>query len=311
MISVAWQFLLNVLYASVSVGGVFLLLKIFSQWMDGHFNLKWKKLLYLFLTIRLLIPINMQIPYYNIKTDNLTRDIVDFSGKAETDINNYSKNFLLPLNINIEAGHYKISVHAVLFFIWVIGFLIYFVFTFTGYIINRHKILQYTITANNIRKVAINICEEIGLNKIPVILYSPIEISPMVLGMLKPILLLPEIEYSDEEIYFILKHELIHLKQKDNIYKYILQLANAVHWFNPLVYMFVSEASLNLEFLCDEEVVKNSSLDMKKRYTYTILNSASKAAGPPLKYFTKFQENKKIMKKRFRNIIKKVTGNVV
>lgn len=37
--------------------------------------------------------------------------------------------------------------------------------------------------------------------------------SPMILGFLKPVLLLPAEQYSSEELFFILKHEMVHLKQ--------------------------------------------------------------------------------------------------
>lgn len=304
MIVVECQFLLNVLCASVSVGGIVLILKIFSKWIDKNFNLRWKKWLYLFLITRLLIPVNMKIPYFNSEINNLVRNIINCSNKAEININNSSKGFLIPLNINIDKDYHTISIYTICFFVWIIGFLVYFAFTVAGYIIYRHKILSNVIIAHDIHKVASNICTEICLSKTPRIFYSQAKISPMVLGVLKPILLLPKNKYSDVESYFILKHELIHLKQKDNMYKYILQFANAVHWFNPLIYMLVHDAALNLEILCDERVVKNSNFNTRRCYTDTILNSASLIVGKPLKYFTNFQSNKEIMKKRFQNIIK-------
>lgn len=62
-----------------------------------------------------------------------------------------------------------------------------------------------------------------------------------------------------QALYFILKHELIHYKQKDLWYKLLLLMAQVIHWFNPLVYIMVEQAEQDLEARCDLKVVGKES----------------------------------------------------
>ncbi len=51
-------------------------------------------------------------------------------------------------------------------------------------------------------------------------------------------LIVPEIELTDEEIYYSFKHELIHTKRSDVAWQYIVLFAVFIHWFNPLIYLY-------------------------------------------------------------------------
>ena len=44
----------------------------------------------------------------------------------------------------------------------------------------------------------------------------------MIIGFFKPVLVLPKERYSPEELFFILKHELVHLKRGDVYFKLLL-----------------------------------------------------------------------------------------
>lgn len=44
--------------------------------------------------------------------------------------------------------------------------------------------------------------------------------SPMMIGFINPQILLPKADLAHDELHFILKHELIHYKRKDLLYKY-------------------------------------------------------------------------------------------
>lgn len=95
--------------------------------------------------------------------------------------------------------------------------------------------------------------------------------SPMMTGLLKPVILLPETDLSPEELLFILKHELVHYKRKDLWCKLLIMAALTIHWFNPIVHL-MSRAILNqCEISCDEEVLKNADIDSRVRYGETII----------------------------------------
>ena len=77
----------------------------------------------------------------------------------------------------------------------------------------------------------------------------------MVIGVLRPRLLLPEEGYDARSLAFILRHELTHCRRHDLWYQLALLLANAVHWFNPLIWLMVRQAQGDMELTCDDAVV--------------------------------------------------------
>lgn len=99
--------------------------------------------------------------------------------------------------------------------------------------------------------------------------------SPMVTGVFKPILILPDRKFSDEELHLILKHELVHLRRHDLFIKTFMTLCRAVHWFNPLVGFFMKNAEREGELYCDETVMRDESEERKKLYCQSILNTVS------------------------------------
>ena len=129
--------------------------------------------------------------------------------------------------------------------------------------------------------------------------------SPMIIGFLKPVLVLPKEQYNVNELYFILKHELVHLKRGDVYLKLLFVAANAVHWFNPLIWMMQKEASVDMELSCDERVTQGTSYDMRKAYTETLLSTLHKRCAKRTALSTQFYGGKEVMKKRFKNILLK------
>ncbi|MCC0785086.1 M56 family metallopeptidase [Clostridioides sp. ES-S-0108-01] len=97
--------------------------------------------------------------------------------------------------------------------------------------------------------------------------------SPCVLGLFKPYVLLTN-SYNVHEIYWILKHELIHVKNRDNLIKFIMAFLRCLYWFNPLVYLMSRKISEDCELHCDEIVMQNSSKKEQQLYGLTLINSA-------------------------------------
>ena len=73
-------------------------------------------------------------------------------------------------------------------------------------------------------------------------------------------LLLPEEDYTEDELSMVFRHELVHLKRRDLYVKLGLTLACALHWYNPAVYVLCKQVSFWQESSCDEAVINNGSL---------------------------------------------------
>jgi beta-lactamase regulating signal transducer with metallopeptidase domain len=81
---------------------------------------------------------------------------------------------------------------------------------------------------------------------------------PMMLGWLAPVVLLPGafLGLDEEAQCGIACHELLHVKRGDWLVTLIEGLAGALFWFNPGVWLLLSEARLARELLVDAESVR-------------------------------------------------------
>lgn len=138
--------------------------------------------------------------------------------------------------------------------------------------------------------------------------------SPMLIGFASPRILLPEADFTKEELGFILKHELVHYKRKDLWYKCLVLAATAVHWFNPIIHMMAKVIDVQCELSCDEEVIRSTGTDTRLCYSETIIGVIRYKSKLKTALSTNFYGGKKGMKKRIFSIMdtrRKKTGAAV
>ncbi|MDR3295372.1 MAG: M56 family metallopeptidase [Clostridiales Family XIII bacterium] len=102
--------------------------------------------------------------------------------------------------------------------------------------------------------------------------------TPMLLGLFRPAIILPDREYTEAQLQAVLAHELAHLRRKDMLVRWAAALACSVHWFNPLVWLVRREIDRACELACDEAVVSGLDTDGKRTYGETLLAIAAKPA---------------------------------
>ncbi len=95
-------------------------------------------------------------------------------------------------------------------------------------------------------------------------------LSPAVYGILKPKIILPA-NISDANIDYILRHEQVHIHRRDNLWRIIAVITACVHWFNPLIWVFLKLFFTDMELACDAGVLKHLADDDKKRYVAALL----------------------------------------
>ena len=101
--------------------------------------------------------------------------------------------------------------------------------------------------------------------------------SPVLLGVWRPALILPEKDIPEETLLYVFRHELTHCRRRDGLYKWLIQLVICAHWFNPFVYRLEKEIGQACELACDEAVI--ASLDREERRKYGSLLLAFAGAG--------------------------------
>ncbi len=94
----------------------------------------------------------------------------------------------------------------------------------------------------------------------------PTQISPAVVGIRKPILVLPDYQFSEHDLYYICRHETEHCRNHDLWLNLFLDLVMCTQWFNPLVYFMQKELTLAFE-LSNDRVILNT-MDERQRTEY-------------------------------------------
>ena len=97
-------------------------------------------------------------------------------------------------------------------------------------------------------------------------------VSPAVYGIIKPKIILP-VSYKDRDVELILLHEKTHIRSLDNLWRIIAFVIVAVHWFNPLSWLFLKGFLADLELSCDERVLTKIGFDRAKDYASSLLES--------------------------------------
>jgi len=142
-------------------------------------------------------------------------------------------------------------------------------------------IISYLVYVNRKRKNAVTIEDNSLLHEVKQELKIKRKIktrisgdydSPMLVGVLFPVIYLPRKEIPAENLRMVYLHELTHYKRKDLLIKWLSLFVNAVHWFNPLAYLLCSNVSESCEVSCDMQVTKNMSDTEQKVYMKTILD---------------------------------------
>lgn len=130
--------------------------------------------------------------------------------------------------------------------------------------------------------------------------------TPMLIGVLKPVVVVPQHNYvqygMETELRNILCHELMHYRRHDTLYKWFAVLVNCVHWFNPVVYLVSREISHACELSCDEAVIGEMSPTQRQSYGNTLLTLAATKRLPVGVMATTLAEEKKQLKSRLLSI---------
>ncbi len=95
-------------------------------------------------------------------------------------------------------------------------------------------------------------------------------LSPFVMGVVKPRIYLPEGLNKKEQEYIVL-HEKFHIKRLDYLVKIVAFFTLGIHWFNPFVWVAFSLFCKDMEMSCDEAVIKNLGEDIKADYSASLL----------------------------------------
>ncbi|MBR6918316.1 MAG: peptidase M56 BlaR1 [Clostridia bacterium] len=99
--------------------------------------------------------------------------------------------------------------------------------------------------------------------------------SPALYGIVRPRIILP-VSWAERDLKHVLKHERTHIKRCDNLWRVFAFTVAAVHWFNPLSWVFLKAFLADLELACDESALRGYDEDGRREYAAALLDTVTK-----------------------------------
>jgi beta-lactamase regulating signal transducer with metallopeptidase domain len=243
----------------------------------------------------------------NKMTQNNEKSYINQDTDKETIQDN---NKLEPINENQTTQEksktaYAIHPQDIILYIWIAGVIAFLIREVSVYR-SFYKNLKNTSneTQEDYISDALEICKkELNINKKVIVKECSHIKSPMLTGVINPIITIPKMEYNTEKLEIIFNHELIHYKRKDICIKIIALIVNMINWFNPIAYILKNNINIACELSLDEQLVKNMDKSKRKYYGQIILELLEHSQRRSLVIGTALYRNKKELETRLRKII--------
>lgn len=139
-------------------------------------------------------------------------------------------------------------------------------------------------TAPMLRALVASLAHRAGVRQAVRIVLMPAGTTPAMVGIRQPTLLLPQDwqeRFDERSLRHVVAHELFHVKQGDLAWNWIALAVQAVHWFNPLVWLVVSRFQADRELRCDAGALTLLAPTERLEYGHTLLRIQETFFAPP------------------------------
>ena len=234
-------------------------------------------------------------------TDNLFGDMAEKSGQSPAQVRDTI--IQRPVTNPEQKTTRYIPVTTILFYGYLAGAAAFLLYQGISYAHFRRTVRRWKRDVSRADYAAMlsNTARDLGVSAPEMIVCEAIS-TPAVTGLLRPRLLLPHERYDVQELRYILRHELCHLKRRDMLLKLVLLAANAMHWFNPVVYLMLRQADEDIELACDSAATDGLELPERAAYSRTLL-AAVQSSVRALPATTCFGSTVERLKRRITNVL--------
>lgn len=234
-------------------------------------------------------------------TDNLFGDMAEKSGQSPAQVRDTI--IQRPVTNPEQKTTRYIPVTTILFYGYLAGAAAFLLYQGVSYALFRRTVRRWKRDVSRADYAAMlsDTARDLGVSAPEMIVCEAIS-TPAVTGLLRPRLLLPHEHYDVQELRYILRHELCHLKRRDMLLKLVLLAANAMHWFNPVVYLMLRQADEDIELACDSAATDGLELPERAAYSRTLL-AAVQSSVRALPATTCFGGTVERLKRRITNVL--------
>lgn len=315
------QFLLNLLKTSL-LGALAILLMLVSKplWRE-RYRAKARCWLWLALAAFLLFPVDFSVKDAPVQaappqdytlfvgtdkttiqsTDHLFGDMAERSGQTSTQVRDSI--IARPVTDPAQKATRYIPVTTILFYGYLAGAAAFLLCQGVSYVRFRRTVRRWRsgVTRGDYRALLQDTARSLNVTAPEMFVCEAIS-TPAVTGVLHPQLLLPHEHYDSSDLRYILRHELCHLKRRDMLLKLVLLAANAMHWFNPVVYLMLRQADEDIELACDSAATDGLDRAERAAYSRTLL-AAVQSHVRALPATTCFGGTVERLKRRITNVL--------
>ena len=234
-------------------------------------------------------------------TDNLFGDMAEKSGQSPAQVRDTI--IQRPVTNPEQKTTRYIPVTTILFYGYLAGAAAFLLYQGVSYALFRRTVRRWKrdVARADYAAMLSDTARDLGVSAPEMIVCEAIS-TPAVTGLLRPRLLLPHERYDVQELRYILRHELCHLKRRDMLLKLVLLAANAMHWFNPVVYLMLRQADEDIELACDSAATDGLELPERAAYSRTLL-AAVQSSVRALPATTCFGGTVERLKRRITNVL--------
>lgn len=314
-------FLLNLLKTSLLGSLAILAMLVLKPLWRERYRAKARCWLWLALAVFLLLPVDFSMKNAPVQaappkdytlfvgtdkttiqsTDNLFGDMAEKSGQSPAQVRDTI--IQRPVTNPEQKTTRYIPVTTILFYGYLAGAAAFLLYQGVSYALFRRTVRRWkrNVARADYAAMLSDTARDLGVSAPEMIVCEAIS-TPAVTGLLRPRLLLPHERYDVQELRYILRHELCHLKRRDMLLKLVLLTANAMHWFNPVVYLMLRQADEDIELACDSAATDGLELPERAAYSRTLL-AAVQSSVRALPATTCFGGTVERLKRRITNVL--------
>lgn len=304
------DFLASLLEVSLALGALAALLLALTPALGRRFAPQWRCWAWLLLALRLAVPLNISLPQapvalsapvgqgavHSAPAPAADRPALEgtSAGKwegpdpaAQGQVPAQGQTVPVPPAADTAAPARAVSPTTVLFWVWAGGALCFLAAQLASYARFRRLLRRWSSPAGAYGGLPVRACRAAA--------------SPVLAGFLRPVIYLPE-ALDGAERDFALLHEYAHFRRRDLWYKLLLVWANALHWFNPLVWLLRRAAERDVELACDALVLRDRDAGFRRQYGRALLSTVS-GRQPAGALTTGFSGGMADLRRRFKSLV--------
>lgn len=292
-----YSFVMAIVFNSLLILMIYFLRK--SKYFIKYFGVNTMVFLYVMGITRIILPLEVTKFHIMIEDSVAYPAIMDFL--YQTDKNTFMDDYTIPI---------------ILLCIW-LGITVILI---TYHLMKYQKVKKFYLGMKNLASQELiefcsDVAKERGIKRKVKLIVSDKIPAPVSFGFFKPVVALPDRDFTPKELDFIINHECCHIRNKDIAVKLLIQLYCCIFWWNPVSYLLKKDLDLCLEIKCDSRVIENYTEAERMNYFEVLLKMLEEVSNYKKKSplvvseFARKQDSKRL-KQRFASIAYKKSATV-